>query len=92
MIEHLACAIANHAPTVGLGPEDAAILTAAVAADLRNALGGSDVYIPLVDPMAKAQRDQAVRRAAAAGTPRDAVCRRFGISRSTYYRVICCAQ
>ncbi len=70
---------------VGLHEPFASQIAEAVMRGLRRRRGGDSLYVPKSG--SRAARDAAVLQAFD-GRNRDAVCRRFGISRSTFYEIL----
>ena len=69
----------------GLNEALASQFAAAVLRGLQRLRGGDELYVP--KGQGTARRDAEVR-AAFRGNNREEVCRRFGISRRTFYRIV----
>ena len=58
------------------------------ALDIMLTLGGSTIYIPCVEDLQRRLRDESIRREYSGGSRVKELCRRYGLTQRTIYKVI----
>jgi len=82
--------LAEHIAAVLASPQFAQAITAAVLEQLSTRVGGRRVYVRATSPTAALERLQRIEevRAQWNGRNRQELCRRYRISRATFYRIV----
>lgn len=87
ILTELAEAITGAIMRKGIAPEMARSLAEEAVEEIRTTFGGEIVYIPQAYHHRLQRRNREIRRLLAAGEPRDAVCRKHGLSDAQLRRI-----